>query len=170
MQDKQRQGIFNVVWEPGPDNKADYYTKVLPTSVFANQRQTYVTTPLNNHPKVAQELRRLEYVKMLPKRVTLSPTILSTSKGVSSKLDVGAVTNTLTTDTPLRSLSQGPHLWEVATNTAQSATAPDSAPRDADVGKNLLDALATSWSTDAGAATTNSTSCTTCNHNISTLL
>jgi len=51
MQDKQRQGIFNVVWEPGPDNKADYYTKVLPTSVFAHQRQTYVTTPLNNHPK-----------------------------------------------------------------------------------------------------------------------
>ena len=43
IRDKVRTKTFNVAWHPGKDNRADYFTKLHPTTHHVNMRRLYVS-------------------------------------------------------------------------------------------------------------------------------
>jgi hypothetical protein len=109
IQSKQKDGIFNILWAPGKYNLADYFTKVLPTKLFSEQRSKYVTTPAKPSFQLKpKERRRLEYVKKA--NLQLHQDLKLVSKGVLSKLTDGAPLSI--NESPLYSISHGPLIWE----------------------------------------------------------
>ena len=50
MQDRVVQKQYKVIWQPGHDNTADYYTKVHPPAHHRRRRHLYVDTlPIGRH-------------------------------------------------------------------------------------------------------------------------
>ena len=63
IRDQVRQGKFQVKWEQGAKNLADYFTKAHPVHHYVTMRRMYVTTPKPSSIRDCARSRRIEHRK-----------------------------------------------------------------------------------------------------------
>ena len=61
--DKVDENVFNVYWNQGKTNRADYYSKQHPTKVHRDIRPTLMVTYENNHTNYYENIRQQEEMK-----------------------------------------------------------------------------------------------------------
>jgi hypothetical protein len=63
IRDQVKQKTYNITWEAGAGNLADYFTKAHPVHHFTNMRNTYVSTPTPDAPRDCARSRRIAAIK-----------------------------------------------------------------------------------------------------------